>query len=683
MPGHGTDSSDESRSELSRRNLLATVGAGSVAGVAGCSGNGGGDDSTPAETGGSGGIADKKFNAFYFANPPDDLYFNPFGPVAQGMGLYHWAMMFTGVGLWDMLNPERAMMGILEGHPRHTDPIEDGTATFKIRDDLTWHNGDSYTAKDYETGRMMKLYLAQSTGGEKAIPYTDVRAIDDTTVEVDMRDPSTPHDPWWNTMYGANLHHSCCTISNGPMWVKHDEWSDWRQRYEDAASKSEMESITQEIRSVTRPFEETIGYGPFKIKEISGQTVVYEPWEEWNGLVAVNWPDVESGTRVGKEEHQKWVDEGMTAELTFYSEQSVAGQAALGGDLDYVRLSSAAQGRDLKNQGWKKPPRTGRVYAANTEVGFHVNFNHPALAKTKVRKALLHLMNQMQLSTIGYQNTQETSQQSPVPVPAPTGLSWGSVIKRLDTGAVKNNWSGYTVQSSAQDRATTLLQEAGLSKSGGNWQMENGDRFIITLKQSSEIPVEVSRAFKDRLESFGIKTEFTAIESTLVSKTLRSGDYDLFYDFDEGGMGWPGSEFQQGFGFLGQDYPWGGSATKKVNHPDQWEVPSEIGNPDSSTETVDVVPMIQKLNQSGNDHEAITRRLAWIFNQTVPSLVYGNGEYSPKPKDRRPVGQMYNADLWNAVSRSETYGLKIMGATGNPGYPQSRHHFGAFEPKME
>ena len=74
---------------------------------------------------------------------------------------------------------------------------------------------------------------------------------------------------------------------------------------------------------------------------------------------------------------------------------------------------------------------------------------------------------------------------------------------------------------------------------------------------------------------------------------------------------------------------------------------------------------------------------AWRARQSVQSLVYANGAYTPDPGNRRPVGQLYNANDWNALSREENYGLNIIRATGNPGYPQSRHHFGAFQPKME
>ena len=705
----GGGSPDEDPNEgggrgFSRRKLLGSVGAGSIAAFAGCQGGGsddggnqsnvgmttagggstgGSETETEGGTGGSGAIVDPTYNAFYLTNPPKDLYFNPFGTVAAGMGLYHWAMMFTGVAMYDSLNPERAMSAIYAGHPRDTDPIKDGTATIDIRDDLTWHNGDSYTARDFATGRLMQLYIAQSTGGEEAIPYTDVRAVDDHTVEVDMRDPSVPHDPWWDIMYGANLHHSCCTISNGPIWVKHSEWSDWLQRYQDAQNTDEMETITQEIRQVRRPFEETIGYGPWKIKEISGQTVVYEPHEKWPGLIAINWPDVESGTRVGREVHQTWLDNDMTAELTFYADRSAMGQAALSGNLDYARLESVSQGRSLTEKGWEKPPRTGRVFAANTVVGYHVNMGYEPLAKTKVRKALLHLMPQKQLAQIGYQNTDETSQQSPVPIPAPVGMNWGSAMQWLDTDAIKSNWSTYSVEKSAKERATTLLEEAGLSKQGGNWHTASGDRFTLDMVQSSDRPVQVSRAFKGLLDSFGIKTNFTAIEGTLVGNRLASGDFDLFYDFDEGGMRWPGTMFQQAFSFLDQSYPWGSSSSKKVNHPDTWEVPKTIGDPSSPTEEVDVVPLIKRLNQQGNDFESLVRKLSWVSNQTLPSLVYANGEYKPKPADRRPVGQLYNTEGWHAIPRSESYGMKIMGATGNPGYPQSRHHFGAFKPRKK
>lgn len=690
---------------LSRRKILGSVGAGSIAALAGCqggdSGEGGnetdiilspddaastdsdGGDSTSDDAGGDSPIVDPVYNAFYTLNPPNDLYFNPFGTVAAGMGLYHWAMMFTGVALYDALNPERAMSAIFADHPRDSDPIEDGTATINIREDLTWHNGDAYTARDFATGRLMQLYIAESTGGEAAIPYTDVRVVDDYTLEVDMRDPTMPHDPWWDIMYGANLHHSCCTISNGPIWVKHSQWSDWLQRFQDAGGQDEMQTITQELRNVRRPFEETIGYGPWKISGISGQTVEYEPHEDWPGLIAINWPDVETGTRVGRDVQETWLDNDMTAELTFYAERSVQGQAAMGGELDFARLDSESQGQSLVDQGWAKPPRTGRVYAANTTVGYHVNFGYEPLAKTNVRKALLHLMPQQKLATIGYQNTQETSQQSPVPIPAPTGMNWGSVMQWLDADAVANNWSSYTVDASDTEQATALLEEAGLSNEGGTWYTESGDPFELDMVQSSENPVQVSRAFKGVLDEFGISTNFTAIEGTLVNDRLASGNFDLFYDFDEGGMRWPGTMFQQAFTYLDQSYPWGSSSSKQVNHPDTWQVPSTIGDPSSSTEEVDVVPMIQSLNQQGNDFESLTRQLSWAFNQTVPSLIYANGEYKPTDEDRRPVGQMYNANDWYAIARDESYGMNIMGATGNPGYPQSRHHFGAFKPRQE
>jgi len=686
MPHNSTEESEDlPGAGLSRRRLLATVGAGSIAGFAGCNTGGGGNGTdTTGGGGGDGGPVDDTFNAFYTLNPPDDLYFNPFGTVAAGMGLYHWAMLYTGVALWDRFNPERALSGILGGHPRYEDPIEDGTARFSIREDLTWHNGDPYTAKDYETGRLMQLYIAQSTDGEEAIPYTDVRAVDDYTVEVDMRDPSVPHDPWWSTMYGTNLHHSCCTISNGPMWVKHSEWVDYRERYEDATSDDEMNTITSELQNVTRPFEETIGYGPWQISEISGQTVVYEPWEEWPGLMTFNWPDRDSGSTIGGEVQQYWIDNDMTAELTFYADRNAVGSAALGGELDFARISSVSQGDQLVNQeGWAKPPRTGRVYSGGTLVGFHVNFDHPSLAKPQVRKALLHLMNQQQLAQIGYQNTDETSQQSPVPIPAPVGMGWGSARQWLDVDAVKSNWSRYTPEESDAETAASLLEDAGLTRSGGNWQREDGERLRFDIKQSSDRPVQVSRAFRDRLNNFGIATQFTAIESTQVSGTLRSGDFDLFYDFDEGAMGWPGREFQQGFEFVGQGYPWNSDQAKQVNHPETWEVPSTVGDPESELESFDPIPLVNQLNESGNDHESIVRELAWASNQTVQSLVYANGAYTPDPGDRRAVGLLYNDEGWKALSREENYGLNIMGATGNPGYPQSRHHFGAFEPVRE
>ena len=686
-----------SQDSVSRRRILATISSGSLAGLAGCS-EGTDSDSTPqtggepgspgsstTETGATGtadgGIADQVYNGFYTLNPPNDLYFGPFGPTAGGMGLYHWAMMFSGIAQYDPLNPEQAMSAIYADHPRHTDPIEDGTATINIREDLTWHDGESYTARDFVTERLLQLYLLRSTGGEDALPYSDVRLVDDYTLEVDMRDPAVPHDPWWSTMYGPNLHHSCCTIGTGPVWIQHSKWSSWLERYQDAAGQAEMKSITQEIQNARRPFEETIGYGPFKIREISGQTVVYEPHEEWQGLIAINWPNTEQYARVGRDVHETFIENDMTAELTFYAESSAQAQAAIAGDLDYVRINSVDQGQTLANDhGWSKPTRGGQIYASGTTVGYHVNFNTEPLHLRQVRQALLHLMPQKQLARIGFQNTQETSQQSPAPIPAPVGIPWANVQTWLNTDNVANNWSGYDVESSNTETATTLLQDAGLSKQGGVWRTESGEPFTLDMKQRNDTPVAVSRAFKGILDNFGIQTEFTAIEATTVRTTLASGNFDLFYDFDEGGgAAWPGENFKGGLVFTGQNYPWGSSQGRQVGHPMEWEVPSIIGEQNSDSEIVNVVPLIKDLNTADKNHESLTRRLAWIFNQTVPSLIYANGKYAPADDERRLVGQMYNSNDWYIPTREENHGIVIRGGA----YPQSFYQFGAFQPRHE
>jgi peptide/nickel transport system substrate-binding protein len=216
---------------------------------------------------------------------------------------------------------------------------EDGlTLTIKLRDDVTWSDGEPVTASDFVF--TYEMYMADSNVVNTRYPYEDyvtsVEAPDDQTVVVNF---SEPFAGWLTAIfqYGAIPEHVLRPVFESEGTLDTAEWN-------------------------TAP---TVGVGPF----------VFTEWESASHMVF--------------EANPNWINPPKLNQIFIRMADDAAQEVAiLAGDTDIGVFLDWSQADAINNSGVAKFV----VQPAGYDEGWYLNFNpetaHPAMLDVNVRKAI-------------------------------------------------------------------------------------------------------------------------------------------------------------------------------------------------------------------------------------------------------------------------------------------------------
>lgn len=202
--------------------------------------------------------------------------------------------------------------------------------------------------------------------------------------------------------------------------------------------------------------------------------------------------------------------------VNYNGETDTISAVVLSGDVDYATHGFApATEKEFANQGIRvlRPP----VYSGPS---LYINFAKfgDTLGDPKVRQALAHAINRDQNGTVSLAD-------SGIGTKYVCGMSDNLVPQWVNEDAV-GTLNQYEYD---QEKATTMLEEAGWTKEGDTWTMSNGEPAQFELIFPAEF-ADWSASGQDlaeQLTNFGIVVEPRAVTHTQQPIDVDKGDFEL------------------------------------------------------------------------------------------------------------------------------------------------------------
>lgn len=569
--------------------MLATAGAGAAGVLAGCFGGDSAGDPNEFVSATLATQEDIQFNPYNITLAPDWSELNQV--FVQGVADARTHGEYYPIGVTDWT-------------------IEGSQLTAQMQDSLTWHNGDQVTAADY--ARSIKL---AALGQEPIMNYVedareDVYAEDDTTLVIELDNTYNPAGLIPNSLFPIVI-------------FAHEElYGDIIEQWEDASSEDQISTVQTELAEMTVEPEELEPYanGPFELDEVDTQGIHHTRYDDYP--VAEIQQNLEDNYDVDLSGYPDELDFEQFLTL-FFSERPSLEQAAIQGEIDGTDGIEIDDQDELENvfpddadynpiiSGWTD------AFVFNWRNGEHADM----WRDPRVRKAFAHIIDFAGV-TQQYHG------------------SWGEVDDNFDgmsppmTSSVSDGFhDSLTTYETDHERAEELLNEAGLTKEGGQWYKPNGELFEATWTAPSNVQYQQDgmEFAASNLSEFGIESTVNTVEgTTYFGQTIPQLDYELargFIGFSNVVSGWrltwlrydAEDQAEEPFSYYLQE-PYGEPGL---------EIPP-IGEPDSSdTIEVDPVALFEELQYTTNEERVteISETLSWAYNQTVPKLPAGAGAY--------------------------------------------------------
>lgn len=480
---------------------------------------------------------------------PGDTQFNQYNPTNWG-GQQGW-MLFDPFAKYD---------------PNKTDfipflvdwSIDETSATLTLREEREWHNGDPVTSADFAT----KLKLDKYVGDPVWDFLASVSAPDDQTIELELAGKTNPDVLKLNLL-------------SKRLTTKESVHGEFLQKLEDASTDNEENSARNELTNFK--WEEPIGNGLFQWGDRSERKITLHLWEDHPVAENVNWDKYSYVFTPDNQSH--W--EGL-----------------IGGELDGVTHTLFMP----ENVVQQLPDHMVEfLYPNNGGMGLTFNNDHELFGKREVRQAFAYIIDREPVAVKSGGDTKKA-------VEIPHGTIQELAEEFFPSDVLDKLVAYDGVQ---KDKAAALLEEAGLTKSGGTWQRPDGGAWQPTLKVQSGASDWVSglQEIIAQLENFGIQAQMSTVEdSSYWGETLPSSDFEAAMNFWGGGQPHP---------FFGLRWAFASQTMREFNNfPAEIESPSTLGDPDSDLETINVEEQVEKTAQSsGEETSKLMGELAWVLNQ--------------------------------------------------------------------
>jgi peptide/nickel transport system substrate-binding protein len=588
---------DPDRSDVpdeTRRELLRNLGVGATAVVtaslAGCSGDGD-DTDTPTEggngNGGNGNGGDDTDTPLgdlvdgTWSTPtdrvPENAHWNNYNPASQAGASRNWVQTY-------MVGFRQADATFVPSPVFEDITVEGTTMTITVDDSVTWHNGDALTAEDVVTQVKMDLLMEQ--------PPADVidsaEAVSGTEAELAL---ST-----------QNREIALGAYAGRKMNTKKSIYGQFVEQFEDAGT----DTATDSVRGQVSEYEgEAVGLGPFRVEEATTRAFrgpAHEGHPAYDVLEGVSW---EATRTTG--------NQGIL-------------QMGISGTTDYIGPIV------LSEEALSQLPDSFQINPTSNLNGHGLfwNYDNPHVQRKAFRKAMAYISDR---TTIGKNAAGLNFKE---PVGTPTGISGGGK-------GVPENWLGDTFDSltayeTSTDEATTVLQNAGYTKSNGTWQGPDGNTVSLDLVYPGGWTdwVNAGQTLDSQLSNFGFETNFRTVDApTWNGETRPNGEFDITPQW------WGGGRPHPFFGFRAITQS-GQAGDASV--PDSFEVPMPVGDPEGDLQTVNITERTNELpNLSGEEATQAVVELAWTVNQAVPIL----------PIMEKIGAVWYNTERWNVPSSDD------------------------------
>jgi ABC-type transport system substrate-binding protein len=452
---------------------------------------------------------------------------------------------------------------------------EQGKATIHLRKNLNWWDGTPVTARDvitqWEIDRFVTAGGNLGIGGAGQWDYIeDVQIADENTIEASITD--------------VNPEVFIQQAMDNLTWVKHDLFKQHLESFKDATSDSERKAERKKL--LERTIDEPFGYGMWKLS-VEGKKLVGEKHDGHyasDGINDYKWEFVNEGSNEGQNLQRQMILSDKVDGL-----QSIAAPTK-----DFVnKIPDKMNPRIVRN-----PTYYGR--------GIEINCRRKPYDDRRVRKALNYLVDHTKTHTTGlYAGSIRPTRF--------TGISQ-HVIDKYIPKSVQEKLTDYTERN--EEKAFSLLREAGLTRKNGNWYTADGKLFAPTIKVTQE-RIELAQLIAGNLSESGIKTEVKTVKPSLLwSKILANHDYEL------GLAGWGAWSNHHPFGIMRSNLHSGSGFYAQFTRPPQKpKIPMPVGDENGSKETIDIRAKVKQLGLAqGEKQNKIVQELAWTYNQLLPQL---------------------------------------------------------------
>ncbi|WP_459191139.1 ABC transporter substrate-binding protein [Halosimplex sp. J119] len=501
---NGRDSQSQRSSDstvsngMTRRKWLALSGAG-LAGLAGCNSE---DTEPPSSTeamsgdgsgSGDGGSTDPSDGASTISGSPRDGELTRFQQNIPSD--FNWNFFITGY----QAGVARQFYHEIRPHLDHTlenweYDTENNVERWTFPENLTWWSGDAVTAEDeYTKWEIDRLQNPSDSD------LAEVRLVDDYTLEFEYKDQQNPTIVERSNALGT------------PIAVPRWKFESWLQRYQDASSQDERDSITEELTqteiTTTTVLEEGLGNHPYELVEANAQEMVFEL----------------------RDDHP-WATEDQVQRVRT---RTITESSSLIIQQDKIDMRGGFLPQDFQG-----PDHLKEIITRPTLQMSKVMFNHTNdhLGNRTVRRALAHLID----------NNNIIQNQSP-----------NATTVEKQTGMGDNwvrEWCGddfyeqlHTYPNEADpEGATQLLEEAGYSKQNGEWVDPDGEAVSFSvLGMNWGAFVDGARTVNAQLDQFGFNVEFQALEAaSFRERAWGSMEHDLSFYYQNNWINHPVSYFR-------------------------------------------------------------------------------------------------------------------------------------------
>jgi peptide/nickel transport system substrate-binding protein len=626
-----TDPDKREVDSVNRRRMLAALASSGVLAAAGCSGDGDGGTSTGGGDGdgdGDGGTETTEMETPATEGPTP----TPVPEEAQDPE-FNWAFKSDWNPVEANLNPEAASannpwfiqniwgaMGVqanLRGEPIYLNAEsfevadDNKSATMTYREGLEWWDGTPLRGKDVVASNKIfnfQTYYQEESPNQPAEIVSD----DPPTIRYNYDCAQNPTLALLNQRFG----------NSWPQW----EWYEpWLNEYRNASSESEINSVTEEFQQAEITMQDVVdneyGIGLWKPSDWNTQKLVHEKWEG-----------------------HRWSDRTNLEKFTIdllESNQKLT-QAVSNGRVDAGSVGQIS-GTGISNDAYEVVHKV----PTGAQIGLKLNKANKHLNRPRVRRALAYAINHNEIlqalkSGIGVNATS----------PGTQNMATTQIENNFLSESVRNNMINYG-QGAQLDEATTMMEDAGYSKQGGNWVGPDGDTIELThITPSWNKYKFISNYLSDKLGNFGVQTEVQPLSySGFQNIWQNSFEYDMATWFQQGlhpalwyGLGRNGKGWQElnGWGLsmlanpdrdvgcdpVEREIQEGKKRDDRLNQVIRPEYPGQVG-----TETLDIddvgnvktlKPFVlnQQMRQATSKERLVelTKEFAWYANWAVPNL---------------------------------------------------------------
>lgn len=507
-----------------------------------------------AGCGGGDGTTDGEFVNWMQQNP-DSAQYNTFNPnnVANNVNevLFDPLAGFNQqTNEWDFLIADELNVGA-------------DAATLTLSEDWTWHDGEDLTADDIVT----QFRIAEYAGNAVWDYLTGVSASGDYEVTFEI-DGDVNQDILRNHILGTTI-----SAPDGVFGEK-------LQAVEDAGEDEQDSVLAEEI--LEWGWEDPVGNGPFELADSITQRVELEGFDEHPAAGDLNF-DTYRFEYLGTEEMPQ----------AAISDQVVGASGA----------NSVVTHRDQLSDNMEFVTYTG--FDGD---GHFFQFDDDLTGNQYFRKAYMHLIDQVEMNNTV--RTPGTEEYNWLPHTLQTGMMEDQAEQYLDDD-VRDGFEDYE---GGAERAEELLLEGGFTKSGGNWQLPNGDAAELEIIVVEGNPSLTGQAgfVEEQMNDFGIPTNVRATEFSAYFDAYANGDFQVTIWLWGGGLPNPYFHFSSWLTDIGNS----------IGFPETVEVPMPVGDPDGSMEEVNPREILAEVGSSTDEEQTqeLIQELAWIFNQTAPLL---------------------------------------------------------------